>query len=97
MFRHPGGHECLPEEIAQHVNVWKRPNEIFGFDGISVQSKDDRNDLQNLLVVNEPLMHVKVITAAFRSQLHILNCEAFCLIIILRRRCVYTINFSGSE
>lgn len=34
---------------------------MFGIDGISVQSKDDKNDLQNLLAINEPLMHVEVI------------------------------------
>lgn len=62
VFKHPGGHECLPKEVIQHIKEWRRPSEMFGVDGNSIQSKDDKNDLQNLLTINEPLMHVEVIT-----------------------------------
>ncbi|CAH1731726.1 unnamed protein product [Aphis gossypii] len=60
VFKHPGGHVCLPIEIAQSVKLWKRPGEIFSSDGLVVQSKGNANDIDNLLAVNEPLMNIKV-------------------------------------
>eukprot|EP00102_Acyrthosiphon_pisum_P026578 XP_016663788.1 PREDICTED: uncharacterized protein LOC100569340 isoform X2 [Acyrthosiphon pisum] len=60
VFKHPGGHECLPTEIAQSVKLWKRPGEIFSIDGLVVQSKGNTNDIDNLLATNERLMNVKV-------------------------------------
>lgn len=62
MFKHPGGHESLPIEIAQNVKYWKRPGEIFSTDGLAVQTKGNTNDIDNLLTINEQLMNVKVIT-----------------------------------
>ncbi|XP_025198171.1 uncharacterized protein LOC112596622 [Melanaphis sacchari] len=60
VFKHPGGHVCLPTEIAQSVKLWKRPGEIFSSDGLVVQTKGNANDIDNLLTVNESLMNVKV-------------------------------------
>lgn len=59
VFKHPFGNERLPKEIARHVKEWKRPNEIFGTNGLVVQTKED--DLHSLLTANEQLMNVKVI------------------------------------
>ncbi|VVC45895.1 Peptidase C2, calpain, catalytic domain [Cinara cedri] len=60
VFRHPCGHERLPPGIAERVKVWRRPNEIFGVDGLAVQPKEDKNDVHNLLAVNDGLIHVKI-------------------------------------
>lgn len=67
MFKHPGGHESLPIEIARRVKEWKRPNEIFGTDELFILSKEDKNDIQDLLIINETLMNVKVIKILFLS------------------------------
>lgn len=62
VFKHPGGHERLPKEIAGLVKKWERPDKIFGdADGLVVQSTTDKNDVYNLLTVNKTLMDVKVI------------------------------------
>lgn len=47
------------------MKEWKRPNEIFGIDKLVVQPTEDKNDVLNLLAVNEPLMNVKVIKIVF--------------------------------
>lgn len=51
----------MPKEIAGKVKEWKRPDKIFGIDELVVQPTDDKNDILNVLAVNEPLMNVKVI------------------------------------
>lgn len=62
VFTHPGGHERLPKQMSRCIKEWKRPNEIFGTnDELVVVSKDDRNDINDLLKINESLMNVKVI------------------------------------
>lgn len=61
VFKHPCGHERLPVEIARRVAHWKRPSEVFGDEGLMVKSMEDKNDIDHVLTVNEPLMNVKVI------------------------------------
>lgn len=64
VFKHPGGHERLPIEIARQVKTWKRPGEIFGVDKLMVRSKDN-DDVQSVLTTNESFMDIKVMTILF--------------------------------
>jgi hypothetical protein len=62
VFKHPGGHERLPTEIAGQVKKWERPDKVFGSaNELVVQTKVNLNDVYNLLTVNKSLMDVKVI------------------------------------
>ncbi|XP_050439309.1 uncharacterized protein LOC126844889 isoform X2 [Adelges cooleyi] len=66
VFTHPSGHERLPIEISRKVKDWKRPNELFGTDGLVILPEGDVSNVQNLLTVNKSLMNVK----AYRWMLY---------------------------